>query len=515
VLSIDDRPSFLYLKGRHQTEPERRLSNLLSRFQKAGLSVTMDDPNEARIQPLTWYGAKTNSAIAVLAHLSGSSREGWLLHNARYAFVCGLAHGFEKPILMLAESDYAVPFDYRHLLVKYSTARECIERAQPFLDGAMRKFAELQLPREIRLRAVEPLSLRKLYLGELAAENETDRLDSYFVETAEFHDALRERFTVFVGRKGSGKTANLFRLAERLGEDARNLVVVVKPLDYDLDGVVRLLRSYRQRDTKGYVIESLWKLLIYCEVARVAAEVIEKRPIQTWTPDEHSFLGFADTHFPLFREDFSVRLERAARDLLGVGEKDGIEATQIAVSESLHVGFLRELRTMLGKVLRNKRRVAVLVDNLDKNWNANGDLQELAALLLGLLGAASRLPTEFRKEDAWRSPINLTLTLFVRNDIFQRVLRVAQEPDKIGYSRIVWNDPQLLFHVLERRILRDQGPEVTADQAWSQLFEPMVGGIPTPDYVAETILPRPRDIIFLAGLRPNPRGGPAARGEVL
>ena len=69
-----------------------------------------------------------------------------------------------------------------------------------------------------------------------------------------------------VGRKGSGKTAIFLKLGSKLAENKRNLVCVIKPIAYDLEGVVSLLKKYKERDAKGYAIESLWKFLLYAEI---------------------------------------------------------------------------------------------------------------------------------------------------------------------------------------------------------------------------------------------------------
>jgi hypothetical protein len=115
LLSGGEPSTVVFLRSRHQTEADKQLSGLVARHQKSGIPCVIDDPNETRLQPLAWYAQKIYSAISVLAHFCSEEREGCRIHNARYAFVCGLALGFEKPILMLAEDEYRPPLDYQHL----------------------------------------------------------------------------------------------------------------------------------------------------------------------------------------------------------------------------------------------------------------------------------------------------------------------------------------------------------------------------------------------------------------
>jgi hypothetical protein len=69
--------------------------------------------------------------------------------------------------------------------------------------------------------------LRTLRFGEHVAENEIDTLSEYFIDTSALDDVLAVRNSLFVGRKGTGKTANMLQAAARLAEDVRNLVVVI------------------------------------------------------------------------------------------------------------------------------------------------------------------------------------------------------------------------------------------------------------------------------------------------
>jgi hypothetical protein len=450
----------LYLRLNHETEAERHISELVQRFQRMGVSTIIDDPNEARVEPLAWYGQKAYSALGILAHFSSPKRDGWEAHNARYAFICGLGHGFGVPILMLAEADYEAPLDYQHLMLIYKTARECQDHARRFLEQvrASHRVPARTPQLELRSRALA-IELKALRLGEHIAEHEADQLDDYFIETAAFDEAVRGRFTVFVGRKGSGKTANLIRLASSLGGDPRSLVVLVKPLGYDLDGVIRLLRKYREKDTKGYLVESLWKFLLFTEMARSSIEKIERRPVGVWTPAESVLVSLVNEKYPLVRESFPVRLERCVEGILSVPESESLEVTRGAISEALHTGPLGELRRAIRQVLGDRTRVALLVDNLDKSWTRNGEMEELSALFLGLLGTARRLPVEFIKSGQDRKLVNVTLTVFVRSDIFQSVLNYAREPDKIPYTTIKWDDPQMLFRVIEQDSLLPKADE--------------------------------------------------------
>ncbi len=498
ILGNPDSNGVLYLRSRYQTDADRKISEAVARHAREGLPCTIDDPNETRVQPLAWYGQSIYSSVGILAHLCSEDREDGRIHNARGAFVCGMASGFGKPNLILAEHDYTAPFDYKDQLINYSTAREAVGYAEVFLIRTRNSYLSLMHPIRLERSGAIKLAteLRNLRVGEYVAENEADHLDDYFVETSAYREVLDGRHSIFLGRKGTGKTANLLRAASQLRADPRNLVVVIQPVGYDLAGLTKLLRSYQERDAKGYLVDSLWKFLIYSEIGQAACASIRARPSRAYSASERDLLeSYSSAASPL-RGDFAIRLERVLESLEPVRQSSGIEATRIAISEVLHAGLISKLRVQLGEALNERERVAVLIDNLDRAWLRGGDLDHIGELIFGLLGAAERMRADLAKEGHRRKAVKMTLGVFLRTDIFNYLTRSAREPDKLSFSRITWDDPELLTRVLEERLIAstDAG---SAEEVWERFFTPRVTGIPIREYLVSRTLPRPRDIVYL------------------
>ncbi len=497
-LSNPNSNGVLYLRSRYQTDADRKISEAVARNAREGLPCTIDDPNETRVQPLVWYAQTIYSSVGILAHLCSEEREDGRLHNARGAFVCGMATGFGKANLILAEHDYTAPFDYRDQLINYSTAREAVGYAEVFLNTTRNSYRLLPHSTRAERSAVITFAteLRSLRIGEYVAENEADQLEDYFVETSAYREVLEGRHTIFLGRKGTGKTANLLRAASQLGADPRNLVVVIQPVGYDLAGLTKLLRGYQERDAKGYLVDSLWKFLIYSEIGQAACASIRARPSGEVSQAERELLeSYSSAASPL-RHDFAIRLERVLESLEPLRQSNGIEATRIAISEVLHTGLISKLRFQLGEVLKDRERVAVLIDNLDRAWLRGEDLDHIAELIFGLLSAADRMRSDFSKRDHRRQPVKLTLAVFLRTDIFNYLMRSAREPDKLSFSRITWDDPELLTRVLEERLVASINAS-SAEEVWRRFFTPRIAGIPIREYLVSRTLPRPRDIVYL------------------
>jgi hypothetical protein len=172
-----------------------------------------------------------------------------------------------------------------------------------------------------------------------------------------------------------------------------------------------------------------------------------------------------------------------------------VETERSSISEALHQGILSALRRQLGGLLANRERVAILVDNLDKAWDREADIPLLSEFLLGLLSASQRIISDFQKADVRRQSVNLSLVVFLRSDIFSAIRQKAREPDKIAYARLIWSDEEMLLRIIEERF-RANRPAATTDELWEAYFTPRVGGVPTKKYIIQSLLPRPRDLIF-------------------
>ncbi|MBH0247697.1 hypothetical protein I3W98_40645, partial [Streptomyces cavourensis] len=136
------------------------------------------------------------------------------------------------------------------------------------------------------------------------------------------------------------------------------------------------------------------------------------------------------------------------------------------------------------------------MDNLDSAWTRSGQLQSQAVLLVGLLGAVSRIAEDFQKENNRLASVNVTISVFLRSDIYDEVIKEAREPDKINTKRIDWDQPELLKRVMDERYLSVRPADTSPDELWKKFFCAEVEGTPTLDHILSTILPRPRDLVY-------------------
>ena len=205
--------------------------------------------------------------------------------------------------------------------------------------------------------------MRNIAVGDPIAEFESGQLTEYFVPTAAYSEALRSKHSIFVGQKETGKTATLYKLAEELSVDTRNFVCVVKPVDYELQGLLDMLAQELPRSWKGYLIESFWKFLLFTELAKSICEQLEGKPTYyELTEAESELRAFVEGHTSVITPEFSVRLDTIVNRLRNLASSGSAETQRRGISERLHSEMLARLRVLLGKVLGAKARVAILVE---------------------------------------------------------------------------------------------------------------------------------------------------------
>ena len=490
-----EKRNILYLKSEIESESSIRLSRRITR---SSIKCIIDDPQEVRIHPLSWYVEQVFGAFCVVAHFLGKDHSGWKMHNAKASFISGLSFGLGRRVLMVAHAPYESPIDYRELMRIHKTASECEAIVEEWLPEREKEYAAYWATYEGYAEEVRAHSiLATIDIGDYIAEQEHDSISEYFVETSIYREVLNRSNCLVIGRKGSGKSAILYKIQSEISKDSRTHVCLVKPIGYELEGLIQMMHQALPISEKGYLIESFWKFLVYTELANsVYKELSAKPSYYDFSEPETALLKLVDEHTVLVKPDFSIRLEYLVNSLRDVKSGNTAAEQRLRISELLHDEVIWKFREALGRLLQDRSKVFVLIDNLDKNWKQGSDIETLSHLLLGLLSVSQRMCEDFRKSDRWRKAVDFSIAVFLRSDIFSYIIRYARERDKIAYSRIVWDDPLVLLRIVEERFMYSAGL-ASPHEVWERFFCSRVGGIDVKDYIIENIIPRPRDIIYV------------------
>lgn len=490
--AFQENAQLLFLKNQVDTNYGE---SIVKSLKDNKFTYILDDAAETKTQSLYWYFARLLNIPAVLAEFSTTARTGYEIQNSKCSLICGIALGLELEVLMVCEEPYNTPLDYKDILKKHKATWECKENANAFLEKIKKNYFNLaekvsRLKKTKRERSV----LQNINFGEFLAEHERDKLYEYYVETTASSNLIKHDYNIVVGRKGSGKTATLFYLEDYLKNDPRNHICVIKPISFELEGMLHILSTTPENFEKSYLIESAWKLIIYTEIARSIYEKLKSKPFYVIDENENKFIEFVESNGEIFFKDFYERIEGNLNKINEAIHKSDHENFKIKVSEIMHVQFLSEIRDQIIKVY--DKTIYVLIDNLDKSWKNELHIEYQSRWILGLLGLTTRIIREFTSAKRDKKNVDFHLTIFLRSDIFHHLLRYAREPDKLGYTKLKVEDKETLFRIVEERFVELSTDGLVYDDLWEKYLPSDIDGVDVKTYIYNNIIPRPRDILF-------------------
>lgn len=493
------RTPLLILNGPINTDYNIEIVNQANFYK---LHAIVDDASEMKVQPLTWYVQQLHSVPVLLAHFSSIGRVGFEVHNAKCSLISGMALGRGLKVKMIAQKPYESPLDFREVLQRFTSRTECGSIVGAFFKNIQKDIGELLFKRqqvtELKNKRTE---LQKINFGETIAEHESTNINNYFVETANSSALMKGEYNIVIGRKGTGKTATLYYLDRDLRNDKRNHVVLITPVTFEVEGLVSLMEATNNDFESGYLIDCIWKFLIYTEIAKYLYEQISAKDLYAVTNEENLFKEYIESKSNIFLTDFSTRLEEQIKILkenkiseIGTGNN---QEYKLKVSEFLHEGTLGEAREYFARIIPKKHTLIVLIDNLDKSWKPNSKINILSKYLLGLLGATGRIARELSVVKSIQTNLSFHLTLFLRSDIYRYVVLNAREPDKIEITKLKWDDKELLLRIIEERFVELSNQTHEPNDLWEKFIVDKIDGQDVKNYITNIIFPRPRDIIYL------------------
>ncbi len=419
-------------------------------------------------------------------------------------FVAGLAHGMEKPALLLAPAGLALPLDIRDDAKTWVRPRDIQSHVAAFCPRIVEYEGQLE-PSKIDTAT----ALQSLRVGDPRAENETATLDRYYLNIDQFDRALRGEVNLVVGRKGSGKTALFIRLRDRLRAERRNIVLDLKPEGYQLIRIKEDILQYLSDGARQHLITAFWEYLIYLEIVH---KLLEKdRQVHRYRHDIHDaylrlsaayraegFSGEAD-----FSERLSGLLEQLAtryaeRHQQGKGtdgddNRGRLRLSASEVTELVYTHDIRQVRDVISDYLKPGAAAWVLFDNLDKGWSTWGVDEIDAVTLRCLVDAGRKVEREMQRRGH-----TVHCIVFVRNDVYDYLMQRSPDHGKELRVALDWNDPDLLREMLRLRLVHGLPDDLAAagfGAIWRALCVPHYRGAESSEYLIARSLMRPRNLL--------------------
>lgn len=493
--SAEERKLLFYLKSQIDQNYNQYIINAI---ETSKIPSLIDDSNENKVAPLSWYLGNLIKTPAVLIEFSGVDRSNYQIHNAKASFVGGLAIGMNKKYKLIASQPYPSSIDYQEHLIRFNNLDACQRIVDPFL-------------KDLRNHAIELISdkvdfakykrkdgiLQKIKFGEMLAEHESTDIYEYYVNTANDDNLIKSEYNIVVGRKGSGKTAAFYYLNTKYSKDIRNEVVIIKPINFEIDGLIELIQTTNIEFGRSYIVEAVWKYLIYTEILKSIYFKVNDKPLYSIKDDEQNIIDFASKNTEKIIPDLTSRLNKLFVDLKSIsGVNDQIEFRN-KFSEVLHQDLLKTMVQLIIDYMVSKGSLVLLIDNLDKNWKKGNNIEVISRFILGLLGVIGRINKELKGGNKNPVDIRMSLVVFLRSDIFKQIMLNAREPDKIEYTRLIWDDQEVLFRLIDKRLeALSLDKSINAKKFWEHYITCNVGEQDVRDFIGNCIIPRPRDLIF-------------------
>ncbi|MBB6142425.1 VIT1/CCC1 family predicted Fe2+/Mn2+ transporter [Silvibacterium bohemicum] len=493
VYPLNRRAPVYLIAARIRTD---QVTRIISRVKKARLFFRQFDPAESPRLSATQAFEQVSQSFGVLLHLLPDRFTDASIHNIQAAFIAGLAEGFDKVLLFLQDGEEPVPIDYRDLVTAFLDPSQIDEAIGEFAPKVIEATQQAQPAEAARASTI----LESVTFGASAAENEFRVLSSYYLDTEQFHRAMRGEVRLVVGRKGAGKTAVFSQVRDRKRQNAKNIVLDLLPDGYQLLKFKELVLKFLGAGSLEHTITAFWEYLLLLEVCHKLLQKDQAFHMRDrrLTEPYRKLVELYQTDEYVVEGDFSERLSTLLQHITDdyqakYGEETNRSLRQQDVTELLYRHDVGTLRSHVTEYLRFKDGLFILFDNIDKGWPTHGLTTDDIAIVRALIEATRKVERQLAKAE-----IDCFALTFLRNDVYELLVRETSDRGKEGHVALDWSDQDMLREMIRRRLIYSGMPDRPFEELWPQICVSHVAGEDSFQYLIERCLMRPRALIDLA-----------------
>lgn len=477
------RGTIYHLKPKVSTDWIGRVDKVL---EKSYFKSTAMDPSDSVYDEFYPQARQIQRTSLIVASFVSTDHIGWEEKNANVALLTGFSIGLGKQVLVLQQQPITPILD----LGSVSRPFETEDQVQTIVDAWIDKQIRVSVGQTLESRRQASTKrqvdfIRNIYLGHPDALQDNELLN-YFVPTKEFDDAMDGRRTIFIGRRGAGKSANFRAIRAEIADQPRTIGVEILPDDFQLERISNFIESMGSLSGHQVVFQSIWNYVLTTEMLNSLAD---KTDYLFASPEG---VARANLRYIYETEHDNLALDFGSRTILALERV--LPATHGGTPEGKASAAEKALQSLwnhdLGRRLRDAAREEaftffVVADDLDKHWHAK--TAQSIDLLLGLVAEISRMQRYFGP--------NLKVVLFLREDIYDILTRYDDDLPKRDIVRMEWT-PANLHHLVATRLALTVSGENDED-AWAAIFPEPVKNVAASKYILTRSLPRPRDVLNL------------------
>jgi hypothetical protein len=407
------------------------------------------DPSEVpRLTAAQAISEISASAGAILPILSDEIVDAQK-HNLRAAFLFGLCHGLELEPLALQYGNAPSPVDYRDFITNSTYRKETFNHVEAYCATTLIRNQEVSS----RSSRNDLGLLGQIDLGSPVAEYETQRLDEYFVRTAEYARAVRAEAAIVTGRKGSGKSAVYFELLRELRRNRKCCAVDLRPASHHLSEMREALLGVVSVGVFDHTIAAFWQYVLLVEIIlKIREYVLPKSKFDLALQDrirrvEHEF-GFDEA---AVAGDFTSRLSSAV-DLV-VSNLENAKSDNDVRTKITNLLFERPIPRLRDTIISFDDyfdEIVIQIDDLDKGWPPLQIETHDTATIKHLIEVLSRIQRDMRKRG-----LSIKHVIFLRSDVYERLVEQTSDRGKYNVVRVDWSDPEQLRHLIYQRVVNE------------------------------------------------------------
>ena len=455
-------------------------------FDKSYFGLTSMDPSDSVYDEFYPQARQIQRASLVVASFVSKDHINWEQKNASVALLAGFSIGLGKQVLVLQQEPSVPILD----LGSVSRPFEAEDQVQGIVDAWIEKQVRISVSETIESRRQASSKqqadlLRNIYLGHPDALQDNELLN-YFVQTKEFDDAIAGRRTIFIGRRGSGKSANFQAIRADISQQPSVVDVEILPDDFQLERITEFLERATDLPDPQLVFQSIWNYVLTTEILKALAEKTNRLFSSPDDVARNTLRQIYDSDYETLAMDFGSRvvfaLDRVVPPSVSITAEERRLQTEEALKSLRNYDLGRRLREFAGD---EGISFFIVADDLDKHWRAN--TKQSIELLLGLIAEVGRMQRFFGQ--------HLKIVLFLREDIYDVLIRNDEDMPKRDILRMEWTTANLHHLVATRLSTRVNGQD--DNEVWSAIFPEPVRNVAASDYILSRSLPRPRDVLNL------------------
>ncbi|ADP98631.1 ATP-binding protein [Marinobacter adhaerens] len=319
-------------------------------------------------------------------------------------------------------------------------------------------------------------------LGDIRAENDLQMLESAFLETSDYKAILEsgDRCLV-VGRRGTGKSALVYRLNKHIRAQAKTFVINVAPEEEQMIGLRSAFAKFSEKFAYVKAASKLcWRYAVYMEIisavnghyklGKLLDHVVIQPYINEWKTSGRTV---------------TVRLRKKIKSVMS--ELDAPEEIIGDLSDKLDLDTLEHaLYSVFSKA---DQKIVILADRLDEGYSPDvvgiGVIDGFVQALIDLNSKYSR---------------NVRAIAFLRDNMFRSI--VINDPDftrniEGQVLRLHWDDYDLFNLVCNRLRIAINSRQENNVKVWNGAVADILKGREGFRVALRLTLYRPRDILVL------------------